>query len=82
MEGKRKMSVKPLRIISNTSNLNGEKEAAMLLSPSSRMFHEPSYNVYVLAIMGWKVTMNIDSIKTELQSKMLKHPRFSSLQVN
>ncbi|XP_004231223.2 wax ester synthase/diacylglycerol acyltransferase 11-like [Solanum lycopersicum] len=81
MEGKRKMSVKPLRIISNTSNLNGEKEAAMLLSPSSRMFHEPSYNVYVLAIMGWKVTMNIDSIKAELQSKMLKHPRFSSLQV-
>ncbi|KAH0726583.1 hypothetical protein KY284_002448 [Solanum tuberosum] len=72
------MSLKPLGIISK--NLD-EGEEAMLLSPSSRMFHEPNYNVYVFAIMGWKVPINVDSIKTELQSKMLKHPRFSSLQV-
>ncbi|XP_049398360.1 wax ester synthase/diacylglycerol acyltransferase 11-like [Solanum stenotomum] len=72
---KKNMSLKPLGIIAK--NL----DEAMLLSPSSRMFHEPNYNVYVLAIMGWKVPINVDSIKTELQSKMLKHPRFSSLQV-
>ncbi|KAL3349217.1 hypothetical protein AABB24_022385 [Solanum stoloniferum] len=79
MEGQgsgKKMILKPLRIISK--NLD---EEAMLLSPSSRMFHEPNYNVYVLAIMGWKVPINVDSIKAELQSKILKHPRFSSLQV-
>lgn len=76
--GKKNMSLKPLGIISK--NLD-EGEEAMLLSPSSRMFHEPNYNVYVFAIMGWKVPINVDSIKTELQSKMLKHPRFSSLQV-
>uniref|UniRef100_M0ZGI9 Uncharacterized protein n=1 Tax=Solanum tuberosum TaxID=4113 RepID=M0ZGI9_SOLTU len=73
------MSLKPLGIISKNID---EGEETMLLSPSSRMFHEPNYNVYILAIMGWKVPINVDSIKAELQSKMLKHPRFSSLQVS
>lgn len=77
--GRKKMIPKPIQIISK--NLDEGKEA-ILLSPSSRMFHEPIYNVYVLAIMGWKVPIKVDSIKAELQSKMLKHPRFSSLQVS
>ncbi|XP_016582185.2 wax ester synthase/diacylglycerol acyltransferase 11-like [Capsicum annuum] len=78
--GGEKMILKPIQIPKNL-NENGGEEEAILLSPSSRMFHEPSYNVYVLAIMGWKVPIDVDSIKAELQSKMLKHPRFSSLQV-
>lgn len=79
MDGGKKMILKPLCIIPN--NIDVGEEEAILVSPSSRMFHEPSYNVYVLAIMGWKVPIQVDSIKAELQSKMLKHPRFSSLQV-
>ncbi|CAN4108413.1 unnamed protein product [Withania somnifera] len=71
------MILKPIQI---TKNLDVGEEV-ILLSPSSRVFHEPSYNVYVLAIMGWRVPIDVDSIKAELQSKMLKHPRFSSLQV-
>ncbi|MCD7459644.1 hypothetical protein HAX54_041489 [Datura stramonium] len=75
--GKKTMILKPIKI---SKNLDDENEA-VLLSPPSRMFHEPSYNVYVLAIMGWKVAIEVDAIKAELQTKMLKHPRFSSLQV-
>ncbi|XP_060180585.1 wax ester synthase/diacylglycerol acyltransferase 5-like [Lycium barbarum] len=73
------MILKPIRI-SNNLNENGEEEA-MLLSPTSQMFHEPDYNIYVLAIMGWKVPIEVDSMKPELQRTLLKHPRFSSLQV-
>ncbi|KAK4379227.1 hypothetical protein RND71_001089 [Anisodus tanguticus] len=75
----KKMILKPIQI-SKKLDGNGEEEA-MLLSPASRMFHEPDYNVYVLAIMGWKIPIDVDSMKVVLQSKMLKHPRFSSLQV-
>ncbi|PHT40920.1 hypothetical protein CQW23_19774 [Capsicum baccatum] len=78
--GGEKMILKPIQIPKNL-NENGGEEEAILLSPSSRMFHEPNYKFYILAIMGWKVPIDVDSIKAELQSKMLKHPRFSSLQV-
>ncbi|XP_059296720.1 wax ester synthase/diacylglycerol acyltransferase 11-like isoform X2 [Lycium ferocissimum] len=77
--GGKKMILKPI-LISKNLNENGEEEA-MLLSPTSQMFHEPDYNVYVLAIMGWKVPIEVDSMKAELQRTLLKHPRFSSLQV-
>ncbi|KAF3631076.1 putative clustered mitochondria protein -like protein isoform X1 [Capsicum annuum] len=75
------MTLKPIRIISKNIDENGGGEEAILLSPITRMFHEPGYKFYILAIMGWKVPIDVDSIKAELQRKMLKHPRFSSLQV-
>ncbi|KAF3664171.1 putative clustered mitochondria protein -like protein isoform X1 [Capsicum annuum] len=82
MEGDgKKMTLKPIRIISKNIDENGGGEEAILLSPITRMFHEPGYKFYILAIMGWKVPIDVDSIKAELQRKMLKHPRFSSLQV-
>ncbi|XP_019228651.1 PREDICTED: O-acyltransferase WSD1-like isoform X2 [Nicotiana attenuata] len=59
---------------------NEEEPEALLMSPTSRMFHEPNYNVYTLAIMGWKIPLNVDAMKAEIQGKLLKHPRFSSLQ--
>ncbi|XP_060218408.1 wax ester synthase/diacylglycerol acyltransferase 11-like isoform X1 [Lycium barbarum] len=77
--GRKKMILKPI-LISKNLNKNGEEEA-VLLSPTSQMFHEPDYNVYVLAIMGWKVPIEVDAMKAEIQRTMLKHPRFSSLQV-
>ncbi|XP_060212140.1 wax ester synthase/diacylglycerol acyltransferase 5-like [Lycium barbarum] len=75
--GGEKIILKPIRI---SKNFNEEKEA-ILLSPPTRMFHEPNYNVYIVAIMGWKVPIEVDAIKAEIQRKLLKHPRFSSLQV-
>ncbi|XP_060218404.1 wax ester synthase/diacylglycerol acyltransferase 11-like [Lycium barbarum] len=75
--GGKKMILKPIRISKNFS----EEKEAILLSPPTRMFHEPNYNVYIVAIMGWKVPIEVDAIKAEIQRKLLKHPRFSSLQV-
>lgn len=74
--GAQKMALKPIR----TSKKLNEDEA-ILLSPASRMFHEPNYNIYIVAIMGWKVPLDIDSVKAQVLDKLLKHPRFSSLQV-
>ncbi|KAM3378527.1 hypothetical protein P3S68_010940 [Capsicum galapagoense] len=73
------VNLKPIRTTKN-SDENGEEEA-LLLSPASRMFHEPNYNIHIIAIMGWKVAIDIDSVKAEMLGKLLKHPRFSSLQV-
>ncbi|XP_059312468.1 wax ester synthase/diacylglycerol acyltransferase 5-like isoform X2 [Lycium ferocissimum] len=78
--GDNKMVLKPIRI-SKKLDENGGEEEAILLSPPSQMFHEPNYNVCIVAIMGWKVPIEVDAIKAEIKHKMLKHPRFSSLQV-
>ncbi|GAB4861592.1 hypothetical protein Ancab_036785 [Ancistrocladus abbreviatus] len=51
------------------------------LSPGSRMFHEPDFNVHTLAIMGSKAPIDVDVIMSKLPYTLLKHPRFSSLVV-
>ncbi|KAL3381502.1 hypothetical protein AABB24_001564 [Solanum stoloniferum] len=75
--GGEKMVLKPIR----TSKKLDDEEEAILLSPGSRMFHEPNYNIHIIAIMGWKIPLDINSLKAQIPSKLLKHPRFSSLQV-
>lgn len=78
--GGKKMVLKPIRT-SKKFDDDDEEEEAVLLSPGSRMFHEPNFNIHIVAIMGWKIPLDIDSLKAQLLSKLLKHPRFSSLQV-
>ncbi|KAL8136101.1 wax ester synthase/diacylglycerol acyltransferase 11-like isoform X1 [Apium graveolens] len=51
------------------------------LSPVARLFHQPGSNVYIVAIMGSKIKLQPDVIKPILIHALLKHPRFSSLQV-
>lgn len=58
--GGKKMVLKPIR---TSKNSDDEEEEAILLSPASRMFHEPNYNIHIVAIMGWKVPLDIDSVK-------------------
>lgn len=60
---------------------SGVVEVVEPLSPSAQMFHEPNFNVYIIAIMGWKTPVNLPVIKSNLVHTLLKHPRFSSLQV-
>lgn len=51
------------------------------LSPSARLFHEPNFNVYIIAIMGSKTQIRTDIVRANLVQTLLKQPRFSSLQV-
>ncbi|CAN1309291.1 Wax ester synthase/diacylglycerol acyltransferase 11 [Linum perenne] len=45
------------------------------------MFHEPNFNVYIIAIMGCKTKIDPLLVISKLPHTLLKHPRFSSLQV-
>lgn len=51
------------------------------LSPVASLFHQPGSNVYIVAILGSKIKLQPDVIKPLLIHALLKHPRFSSLQV-
>ena len=51
------------------------------VSPAGRMFHEPNFNVHIVAIMGSKHKIKPDIIKANLPNTLLKHPRFTSLLV-
>ena len=56
----------------------GEEEP---VSPAGCMFHEPNFNVHVLAIMGSKYKIQPEIAKANIPNTLLKHPRFSSLLV-
>ncbi|GMJ11713.1 hypothetical protein like AT3G49190 [Hibiscus trionum] len=56
-----------------------EEEEA--LSPMARMFHEPESNVYVILIVGFKNPIHPHTFKANLVETIVKHPRFSSVQV-
>ncbi|KAF8379706.1 hypothetical protein HHK36_029150 [Tetracentron sinense] len=83
----RKQVLKP--IVTKRTREAGEGEAMMIngevtaepLSPSARMFHEPHFNCYIIAIMGCKTRINPHVVKAGLEHTLLKHPRFSSIQV-
>ncbi|CAJ1972225.1 unnamed protein product [Sphenostylis stenocarpa] len=49
-----------------------------LLSPTAKMFHEPSINCYVIAAVGFKTRVNPQVIREGLGQTLLKHPRFIS----
>ncbi|KAK9758074.1 hypothetical protein RND81_01G204800 [Saponaria officinalis] len=51
------------------------------LSPGSVIFHRPTFDIHILAILGCKVPINVDVLKEKLPLTLLKHPRFSSLVV-
>ncbi|OIW18965.1 hypothetical protein TanjilG_09159 [Lupinus angustifolius] len=48
------------------------------LSPAAKLFHAPSFNCYVMAIMGCSTSINPQVIKDGLCQTLLKHPRFTS----
>ncbi|KAH0764791.1 hypothetical protein KY285_000662 [Solanum tuberosum] len=74
----RKQSLKPIE----TKDKSIEASEEEPLSPSSRLFHEPNFNVHVLAILGMKTRISTEQAPREhLANTLLKHPRFSSLQV-
>ncbi|CAI0561647.1 unnamed protein product [Linum tenue] len=75
-------SLKPINVgEANARKERGEEEEEELLSPAARLFHEPNFNVYIIAILGCKTRIDPDLVRAKLPHTLLKHPRFSSLQV-
>ncbi|KAL5778651.1 hypothetical protein ACOSQ2_009388 [Xanthoceras sorbifolium] len=72
--------LKPIKVKANVVE-DQVMEGGEPLSPMARMFHEPDSNVYIIAMIGFKTQINPQVIKANLVHTLLKHPRFSSLQV-
>lgn len=52
------------------------------LSPTTRLFHEPGFNLYIIGILGFKTEISPDVVKQYLVHNFFKNRRLSSLQVN
>ncbi|KAF5953207.1 hypothetical protein HYC85_011151 [Camellia sinensis] len=77
----RKQALKP--IVTNTkpeidngggsggNKVEVEVEVEEPLSPGARLFHEPSFNIYIIAIMGCKTRIYPDVVKESLKHSFL-----------
>ena len=59
----------------------GKGDQEQPLSPMARLFHEPGSNVSIIAILAFKTKINADIVKANMVHTLLKHARFTSLQV-
>ncbi|KAJ0024712.1 hypothetical protein Pint_07630 [Pistacia integerrima] len=74
--------LKPIKVKTDVENFTlDDSEANQPLSPVARMFHEPDSNDYIIAMIGLKTKINAEVVKANLVHTLLKHSRFSSLQV-
>ncbi|KAL6533306.1 hypothetical protein OROMI_027418 [Orobanche minor] len=48
-------------------------------SPGARLMQAPSFNLCILAVMGYMTTIDLILFKEEIGRTLAKHPRFSSL---
>ncbi|KAA3458805.1 O-acyltransferase WSD1-like [Gossypium australe] len=79
----RKQALKPIDTTRRSSSSKREEKTGEEepLSPSPRLFHDSNFNIYGIAIMGCKTRIYPDVFKANLSHTLLRHPRFSSLQV-
>ncbi|KAK0579642.1 hypothetical protein LWI29_029136 [Acer saccharum] len=76
--------LKPIKVKANVEEVLMEKYeegGGEPLSPMARMFHEPDSNIYIITMIGFKTQINPQVFKASLLHTLLKHPRFSSVQV-
>ncbi|KAI3709329.1 hypothetical protein L2E82_39089 [Cichorium intybus] len=59
----------------------GEDDYEQPLSPGARFFHEPGYNVYIIAQMGVKDPIDVDELKANIPIILDKYRCFSRLAV-
>lgn len=74
-------AIETKRSCNGENNKSTETREEEPLSPAARLFHEPNFNVYIIAIIGCKTPIYPEVVKANLVQTLLKHPRFSSLQV-
>ncbi|KAM0000655.1 putative O-acyltransferase, WSD1 [Helianthus debilis subsp. tardiflorus] len=75
----RKSALKPIQITKRNTITNYDEDEP--LSPAARLFHEPNFNIYIIAILASKNPIDARVVYEKLPQTLLKHPRFSSLQV-
>ena len=73
----RKQVLKPIKTKVRYDDILSEEP----VSPAGRLFNDPNFNVHILAIMGSKIKIDLEYTKQKYVQTLLKHPRFSSLQV-
>ncbi|XVE67226.1 hypothetical protein DITRI_Ditri08aG0143000 [Diplodiscus trichospermus] len=73
--------LKQIKVRRETDDESGEEDHQEPLSPMVRMFHEPESDVYIIVSVGFKSPIDPNNFKANLSCTLLKHPRFSSLQV-
>ncbi|POO01190.1 O-acyltransferase [Trema orientale] len=52
--------------------------SAVKLSPATRIFLSHKYNCYIIAIIGFKTSIDAEIVKEGLKQTLIKHSRFSS----
>ncbi|MQM16700.1 hypothetical protein Taro_049659 [Colocasia esculenta] len=51
------------------------------MSPAARLFRQPRFNCFIIATMGFAKRIDVDVVKAGLEATLVRHPRFSSVQV-
>ncbi|XP_019191231.1 PREDICTED: O-acyltransferase WSD1-like [Ipomoea nil] len=76
-------NLKPIETRKQKSGMenNNMSIAEEPVSPSSRLLHEPAFNLHILAIMGFNSKINPHVFTHNMPHTLLKHPRFTSLMV-
>nr|WDA53436.1 wax ester synthase/diacylglycerol acyltransferase 1 [Erycina pusilla] len=58
-----------------------EKEDGEPLSPAASVFRQPKLNCYIATIIGMGKIIAADELKSGLETTLVRHPRFSSVEV-
>ncbi|WVZ99554.1 LOW QUALITY PROTEIN: hypothetical protein U9M48_044828 [Paspalum notatum var. saurae] len=58
-----------------------EEEAGVPMSPAGRLFRETHFNCHIVAVIGLGKAVDIAAARAGLEATLVRHPRFSSVQV-
>lgn len=61
---------------------DAEMGAAEPMSPAGRLFRETHFNCYIVALLGLGAPVDVAAARAGLEATLVRHPRFSSLQVS
>ncbi|KAJ1264010.1 hypothetical protein BS78_09G230400 [Paspalum vaginatum] len=57
------------------------EEAGVPMSPAGRLFRETHFNCYIVTVIGLGKAVDIAAARAGLEATLVRHPRFSSVQV-
>ncbi|XP_028554475.1 O-acyltransferase WSD1 [Dendrobium catenatum] len=64
-----------------TEKAAAKEDEGQQLSPAARIFRQPQFNCHIIAILGMGKFIRADELKAGLEATLVRHPRFSSVQV-